>query len=44
MKKIIPLLALVFCLSTVGAVVMAAESNQLSLKAGDQVYVCNCGK
>jgi len=43
MKRAVLLLVLVFSLVMVSNV-LAEETGKLNLKAGDQVYVCGCGK
>jgi len=43
MRKILTVLAVIFSLVLAGAAI-AAESNKLNLKVGDELYVCGCGK
>ncbi len=43
MKKLALFVALVFSLVAVN-VILATETNRMSLKAGDELYVCGCGK
>jgi hypothetical protein len=43
MRKTLTVLAVVFSLVLVSGV-FAAESNKMTLKVGDELYVCGCGK
>ncbi|HEY5974661.1 MAG TPA: hypothetical protein VIU41_07970 [Geobacteraceae bacterium] len=43
-KSFIATLVMVFALGLAGLTIAAVENGKISLKAGDEVYVCGCGE
>jgi hypothetical protein len=43
-KSILVVLAMVFSFVCAGLVMAAVENGKLVVKAGDEIYVCNCGE